>query len=255
MPGNALTFVQTQHKHPAPAIDPSAVRLPPNFTVCVLGASRGIGASIAHAYAQAGASTLILAARSTSALSDVAAQCTNLRPSLHVHCEPCDIASNSSVESLAACIKELCGRLDVVVVSSGFKGQGVSGVTDTDPEEWKRCFDVNTVGTYNAAYHLVPLLLQTPGGARAFVAISTFGLWWTTGPPVRTSGYLISKLAQLRLVEMMAQQYQEEGLLSVGVHPGTVATEMTKGLPAEFLRRELFPAKSLSSLLRADEMC
>ena len=128
-------------------------------------------------------------------------------------------------------------------------GPIASKVTGTDPEEWKRCFDVNTAGTYNAAYHLVPLLLQTPGGGRAFVAISTFGLWVTTGPPLTASGYLISKLAQLRLVELMAQQYKEEGLLSVGVHPGTVATEMTKGLPAEVLRREHFPATSLSSLL------
>ena len=252
MQANALNFIETQHNHPTPAIDPSAVQLPPNFTVCVLGASRGIGASIAHAYAQAGASTLILAARNTSALSDVAAQCTNLRPSLHVHCEPCDIASNSNVESLAARIKELCGRLDVVIVSSGIMGPVPSNVTGLHPEEWKRCFDVNTAGTYNAAYHLVPLLLQTPGGARAFVAISSNAAWLTTGP---TSGYFISKLAQLRLVELMAQQYQEEGLLSVGVHPGRVATDMTKNIPAELLRCELFPATSLSSLSWVDEVC
>ena len=226
MPVDVLDFIPTQHNHPAPAIDPSTVHLPPNFTVCVLGASRGIGASVAHAYAQAGASTLILAARSTGALSDVAAQCTNLRPSLHVHCEPCDIASNSNVESLAARIKEQCGRLDVVVVSSGITGPLVTNVNGANPEEWKRCFDVNTAGTYNAAYHLAPLLLQTPGGARAFVAISTNAPWLTAGPP---SGYSISKLAQLRLVEMMAQQYQEEGLLSIGVHPGRVATEMANG--------------------------
>lgn len=121
-------------------------------------------------------------------------------------------------------------------------GQKASNATDSDPEEWKRCFDVNTFGTYHAAHHLLPLLLRTPGGARAFVAISTFGVWFTTGPILGVSGYLISKLAQLRLVEMMAQQYQEEGLLSVGVHPGMVATEMTKNLPGEVLRRELFPA-------------
>ena len=133
-----------------------------------------------------------------------------------------------------------------MVVSSGIMGPKVSNVNGTDPEEWKRCFDVNTAGTYNAAYHLVPLLLQTPGGARAFVAISTNAPWLTAGPP---SGYLISKLAQLRLVELMAQQYQEEGLLSIGVHPGRVSTEMTKDLPAELLRCELFPATSLSPVM------
>ena len=160
------------------------------------------------------------------------------------------------MEGLAARIKEQGARLDVVIVSSGVMGQVASNATDTDPEEWKRCFDVNTVGTYNAAHQLVPLLMRTPGGAKAFVAISTFGLWVTAGPPAAASGYLVSKLAQLRLVEMIAEQYQAEGLLSVGVHPGTVATEMTKHLPEEVLRRELLPRNlSLSSRSWDDEAC
>lgn len=231
---HSLAFTPTQHTHPTPLTAPSAVRLPPNHTVCILGASRGIGASIAHAYAHAGAAVLILAARDTNALSTVAAQCRKLHPPVTVHCEPCDIVSAGSVAALAARIRGRWGGLDVVVVNSGFAGPSIARVTEGDPEDWRRCFEVNTVGTYHAAHHLLPLLLLgPPGGGRSFVVVSASAAWITEGV-IANSGYCVSKLAQLRLVEMMAGQYRGEGLLSVGVHPGAVETEMAKSAPEEF---------------------
>ena len=234
-----LAFTPTQHAQPTPLTDPSTVQLPPNFTVCILGASRGIGASIAHAYALAGASTLILAARSTDVLDAVSAQCTALRPALTVHREPCDIASASSVQALAARIAKKSARLDVVVVNSGFAGPVTLRVTEGDPEDYRRCFDVNAVGTYLAAHHLLPLLLRTDG-ARSFVVVSSAAAWLTEGI-IANTGYCISKLAQLRLVEMMSKQYRAEGLLTVGVHPGAVVTEMSQDAPEEFKPCELRP--------------
>lgn len=154
-----------------------------------------------------------------------------------MHCEPCDIVSNSSVEALATRIKEQWGRLDVVVVNSGFAGPLITRVTEGDPDDWKRCFEVNTIGTYYAAHHLLPLLLRSPG-ARAFVVVSASAAWITEGV-IANSGYCISKLAQLRLVEMVARQYEGEGLLSVGVHPGAVATEMARSAPEEFRKCKL----------------
>ena len=126
-----------------------------------------------------------------------------------------------------------------MVVNSGFAGPLTARVTEGDPEDWKRCFEVNTVGTYHAAHHLLPLLLLgSPGGGRSFVVVSASAAWITEGV-IANSGYCVSKLAQLRLVEMMAGQYRGEGLLSVGVHPGAVETEMAKSAPEEFRKCKL----------------
>ncbi|KAI4160691.1 MAG: hypothetical protein LQ342_005530 [Letrouitia transgressa] len=222
-----------KHEQISPSIDPSKVKLPAGFAVCIIGGSRGIGASIAHSYAIAGASTIIIASRNISDLNDVAAKCSSLNPDASICCEKCDIASNESVSSLASLIKSREARLDVVVVNSGYYGNLTLRVTDGDPAEFKQCLEVNALGTYHVAHHLVPVLLQTPG-ARAFIAVASAAAWITDGIIANTQ-YCVSKMAQMRIIEMMANQYREEGLLAVGVHPGAVVTDMSlKSAPEAF---------------------
>lgn len=231
-----------QQHEVTPATDPSKVKLPPGFTVCVLGASRGIGAAVAYAYAQAGASTIVIAARSVGSLESVAAKCKDIQPTIKVHCEYCDITQNDSVAALAQRIADVTQQLDVVVVNSGFSGPVVLKVTEGDPADWKSCFDINTLGTYLAAHHLLPILLRSEG-ARSFLVVSTAGVTITEGP-IANPGYCISKLAQLRLVEMIAKQYEDQELLAVGIHPGAVATEMSKDAPEVFKK-----CKQLTALM------
>ena len=100
-----LRFTATQHAEVTPAIDPAKVKLSQGYTVCVIGASRGIGASIAYAYALAGASTLILTARNPSSLDAVASRCKELQSMLTVECEACSPVDSDSVQALAASIK------------------------------------------------------------------------------------------------------------------------------------------------------
>ena len=225
-------YTLIQHHEVTPATDPSKVKLPPGFTVCVLGASRGIGAAVAYAYAQAGASTIVIAARSVGSLETVAAKCKDIQPTIKIFCEHCDISQNDSVAALAKRIADEVQRLDVVVVNSGFSGPVVLKVTEGDPADWKSCFDINTLGTYLAAHHLLPILLRSDG-ARSFLVVSSAAAAITEGP-IANSGYCISKLAQLRLIEMLAKQYDDQGLLAVGIHPGAVVTEMSKDAPEVF---------------------
>ncbi|KAL8793240.1 MAG: hypothetical protein Q9195_004176 [Heterodermia aff. obscurata] len=232
MSGHPDLFTKTQHQDVTPAIDPIKVALPTGFTVCVLGASRGIGAAVAHAYAQAGASTIVLAARSADALETVAARCREIQSNVVVHCVTCDIASDGSVAALARRLRDIALRLDVLVVNSGFAGPVITKVTEGDPADWKKCLEVNTLGTYHAAHHLLPFLLESDG-AKSFLVVSSAAVAITEGI-IANPQYTISKLAQLRLVEMIAKQYAGQGLLTVGIHPGGVLTEMSMGAPEDF---------------------
>lgn len=237
----ASTFTRTLHRTPASGLSPHANTLPPGLNVLVIGASRGIGASMACAYACAGAATLILAARSSSgaALAAVAEQVRAESrdagtTTTTVLTETIDITSSDSMAQLAARVKQATqGKLDIVVFNSGYSGPIVKRVEEGDPRDFHAVFDVNVQGTYLAAHYFLPLLRESSGGGdknsavgKTFIAISSFAACMIEGG-LNKVAYCVSKLAQARLVEYIAAQYRDAGVLAVAVHPGSVLTELS----------------------------
>jgi len=232
-------FTQTIHHDPSgTSTDLSKVTLPSPYTVCIIGASRGIGASIAHCYALAGASGIIISSRQPSALEAVASSLRSANPKCQVEPIECDVSSAASVAALAEAVRSKFGRLDVLVVNSGYAGPRVLRMDQGNPEDVQRAFDINAMGTYLAAHFFVPLLLGTEDGAKAFIAVGSLAAHVTSGP-LASMGYCVSKMAAARIVEFAAAQFRDEGLVAVSVHPGAVKTEMSSQLPQEFARSEL----------------
>lgn len=228
------SVTKTHHSEPSAAIDPSKVQLQKPFVVCVVGASRAIGAGVATSYAKAGATGIVLASRRVSGLQETAEQCRKLNPEAQVEIVPCDITSAESVAALAEKVKGKFSRLDVVAVNSGYSGPTIPRVTETDPKTFSQAVQVNYVGTFHCAKYFIPLLLGTQDGPKAFVAVSTIALLLVRGP-IANAQYTVSKAAQLRLMENIHEQYFHEGLSAYSVHPGTVPTEMAmESAPEEF---------------------
>jgi NAD(P)-dependent dehydrogenase (short-subunit alcohol dehydrogenase family) len=206
--------------------------------VCVTGASRGIGASTAYAYALAGASSFVLAAWSADQLEDVERHVQDINPSIRTLKVDCDIALADSVANLADCVTREFDRLDVLVTNSSFSGPVILRVEDGDPADFQRAFDVNVQGTYLAAHYSPPLLRRAEDGAKSFIAIGSMAAYIIRGP-IANTGYCLSKFAQNRFVEFLTEQYGNEGLFAVAVHPGAVAMEMAKGSPESFKKCKL----------------
>jgi NAD(P)-dependent dehydrogenase (short-subunit alcohol dehydrogenase family) len=231
----ASGFTKTQHKEAAQTIDPKSTTFTASINVLIIGASRGIGAGIVHAYAQAGAANLILAARKSSLeqVQEVERRAKEFAPSVDTKCLDVDITSPGSVAQLAKTVKEQYGRLDVVVLNSGYSGPVVLKVDEGDPKDFQDVFDVNVIGTYNVAHHFIPILRESDG-AKTFIAVGSFAALIVNGNIANTA-YCISKFAQTRFVEYLSEQYGAEGILAVAVHPGAVNTEMAdKTTPESF---------------------
>ena len=122
----------------------------------LIGASTGIGASLAHELSASGA-MLVLSARNEKKLTSVAATCRDCHPHNHAPCVvPLDVAGSfQELESTVhRVLVETSGNLDCVVFNAGIGQQ--SPVMDTSPETCLRLLQVNSLSIMN----LATLILQ-----------------------------------------------------------------------------------------------
>jgi len=232
-------FVPTLHTTPYPAIDPARVKLPSPFVVCIIGGRGAAGGGLARAYAQAGASGLILAARTRSGLEETANEVRSISSTIKVVLSECDITSEKDLALIVQTVKsEFDGRLDVAVVNSGYSGPIVLDVAQEPPDDYRAAFDVNTIGCFYAAHYLLPLLESTQSNAMSFIAINSMAT-----PTVAGMGghahYCVSKAAQARLIEMINEQYSSRGLFCASVHPGGMMSGFIKHDVPENIRKSM----------------
>lgn len=243
-------FTQRSHSSVPQSVKPELTTLPHGFTVCIIGASEGIGEHIAYAYARARASGIIIAARRLPNLQRVRNEISKLNPEIKVEIASCDVASADSVQQLAEMVQTKFERLDVLVLNAAYANPVTLKMHEGRPEDFQQAFNVNAMGTYYAAHYFVPLLLKAQQGAKCFIAIGSFAGLIRRGI-IANTGYCVSKMAQIRLVEHLEEQYgEEQGLLSCAIHPGAVRTSMAEGnTPEEFMPCEFFLSTNFCALI------
>lgn len=228
-------FTATSHSSVPDDLKPEKAVLPAGFTVCIIGASQGIGEHIAYSFAKAKATNVLIASRTLADLEVVAEKLQAINKDVRVETAVCEIASAASVEALANIVRERFGRLDVVIPNAAYAPPVTLRMDQGKPDLVQRAFDVNVMGTYHVAHYLVPLLLASENGAKGFLAIGSIAACIRRGI-IANTGYTISKMAQTRMIEYLGEQYGEEGLMAVSIHPGAVHTAMAEGnTPEEFL--------------------
>ena len=84
----------------------------------------------------------------------------------------------------------------------------------------------------------LPLLVDTDEGAKASIAISSLGAWMIGGEFAHTAACM-SKLGQFRLIEMVAEEFRDNGVLAVAIHPGFVITEMSDVVDEKWRKSKL----------------
>lgn len=134
------TMTRLVHNDSYPAIDPAKADLT-GKTVFVSGASRGIGKYMAISYAKAGASHIVIGARSSlaatvDAVKRAAEHAGKATP--EVLAVQLDVADPKSVEAAAREVQGKFGKLDVLINNAGIMaGRGL--VAETEPEGWWQC--------------------------------------------------------------------------------------------------------------------
>jgi len=214
------------HNDTYPAIDPRKANLS-GKSVFIAGASKGIGAAMAISFARGGASHIGLGARSDmSALvpTILSAAKEAGRSPPQVLAVKLDVADRKSCDDAAEEVgKAFGGRCDVVIMNAGIL-KAMQPVADTDPDEWWDLMTVNLKGPYLISRAFLPLLLKSE--TKTLITVTSVGalLRSPTG-----SAYQTSKLAALRLSEFVDVEYRDQGIVSFGIHPGNIPTDIVGG--------------------------
>ncbi|KII87072.1 hypothetical protein PLICRDRAFT_243937 [Plicaturopsis crispa FD-325 SS-3] len=190
----------------------------------VSGANRGLGLGLVTALARRENVVVFAGARSPDAATALQELVKQYPGKFHiVKLTSADVAEN---EAAAAYIKETAGRLDVVIANAGIS-KSVGPALTTSPAAYHEHFNVNVVGTLVLFQATYPLL-QTSTPSPKFIAISSVaGSLAVADKMFPVSPYGISKAAENYLVRRL--HAENEGLISVAVHPGEVATDMMAG--------------------------
>jgi len=176
----------------------------------VTGASSGIGAATAQLLAKNGY-YVIAAARRKDRLDALAESDSNIEA-----CE-LDVTNQVSVDALA---KHLAGKPLSVLINSAGGAFDFDAVTASDPEVWKKTFDINVVGSVRMVKAMTPLMLQH--GRGHIVVISS-----TAGHRAYENGgsYVAAKFAETSLAETLRLELNGQPIRVTEIAPGMVKTD------------------------------
>jgi NAD(P)-dependent dehydrogenase (short-subunit alcohol dehydrogenase family) len=193
----------------------------PNFSLSgkvavITGASRGIGASVAAAMAQAGAAVALIA-RDAQALDVVhdtltAQGCTAMRVTADVGDVPrIDAAFDSVMETL--------GRIDILINNAGV--EQVCASREVTESAWDRIIDTNLKGAFFCAQAAARRM--APGSSIVNMCSLTSEIGIAGAAP-----YGASKSGLAGLTRALATEWATDGIRVNGVGPGYFRTALTE---------------------------
>jgi NAD(P)-dependent dehydrogenase (short-subunit alcohol dehydrogenase family) len=181
----------------------------------VTGASSGIGAGLAEAFARAGA-VVGLCARREDRLRAVAGRCGG-----EAWLRVCDLSVADDVDALAAEVLER-GGVDLLVNNAGIPKR--RHVTALDSATVERVMAVNYLAPVRLTLALLPSLLAPPAGDGARV-VNVSSVAAVVSSPGEAA-YDASKAALAVFSEAMAIDLWDRGVKVMVVYPGVIDTEL-----------------------------
>ena len=209
----------------------------------VTGASSGIGAAIAFALAEAGASVAV-AARRADRLAQLVERIEGIGGTAVAIAA--DMTSEDDARRSVEDTVAQLGRIDILINSAGIMSAG--GMEGADLAHYKQTVDINLMGTVYCCAAAVPHMLQQ--GAGDIINISSLAA--RKGGPM-TSSYSASKHAVNAMTDGLRQEVGDRNIRVSIFMPGATRSEVGDSIPDPTWREAIKAHVSKDGVVEAEE--
>ncbi len=182
-------------------------------TVLITGASQGIGAGLAMAFAAEGC-RLTLTARSSANLDAIKHAVLAQSPHVSVTLVPCDLTEPGAIDKLAGMV----GDVDILINNAGAVPAG--SILDIDEAAWRAGWELKVFGYINLT-RIYYLRMKARGGG---VIVNNIG----NGGEIGDARYIAGGAGNASLMSFtrsLGGVSLDDNIRIVGVNPGPVDTE------------------------------
>lgn len=222
--------------------------------VLITGASQGIGAAIARAFAaEAPGARLALVARNARALAAVARACAKSGATAEVF--PCDVSDEAAVAAMAGAITKRFGAVDVLINNAGvFAGAPFAA---TEVAAFDRIVAANLRSAFLVTRAFLPAMLRRRRGDVFFMSSIAGRAAYPNG-----AAYCAAKFGVTGLAAVLRAETKGTCLRVCCVHPGATVSPSWRGsgvaearlMPAADVARAFLDAWRLSRRTVVEEI-